>query len=245
MQLAGKRAVVTGGSRGMGAAIVRRLAEEGAEVAFTYKSSVDRAESVKNAIQSSGRRGLAIKADSAVSSEVEAAIREAAETLGGIDILVNNAGIFKIAPIDEMSLETFNETISIHLTAAFVAAKAAISHMPAGGRIISIGSNLAFRASFPGLTAYSASKAAISGFTHALARDLGGRGITAVAIHPGSTDTEMNPANGPAAEGQRAVTASGRYSTPEEVADLVAFLAGPAGRSATGSDWILDNGANA
>ena len=245
MKLAGKKAFVTGGSRGMGAAIVRRLAADGADVAFTYNSSPGPAEALRDSVEASGRRALAVRANSIVPSEIEAAISEAADALGGIDILVNNAGIFKVMPIDEMSLEVFNETVTVHLTAAFVATKSVINHMPEGGRIISIGSNLAFRASFPGLTAYSASKAAISGFTHALARDLGPRGITAVAIHPGSTDTDMNPANGPAADGQRAATATGRYGTPDEVADLVAFLAGPTGRSVTGADWLLDNGANA
>lgn len=245
MKLAGKKAFVTGGSRGMGAAIVHRLAADGADVAFTYNSSAGPAEALRDSVEASGRRALAVRANSTVPSEIEAAISEAADALGGIDILVNNAGIFKVVPIDEMSLEVFNETVTVHLTAAFVATKSVINHMPEGGRIISIGSNLAFRASFPGLTAYSASKAAISGFTHALARDLGPRGITAVAIHPGSTDTDMNPANGPAADGQRAATATGRYGTPNEVADLVAFLAGPTGRSVTGADWLLDNGANA
>lgn len=245
MQLTGKRAFVTGGSRGMGAAIVRRLAEEGADVAFTYNASAGPAKVVRDEAQASGRRALAIQANSTDPSAIEGAIDEAVETFGGIDILVNNAGVFKAAPVDEMTLEVFNETVDVHLTAAFVAVKSAIAHMPEGGRIVSIGSNLAFRAGFAGLTAYSASKAAISGFTRALARDLGPRGITAVAIHPGPTDTDMNPANGPAADAQRAGMATGRYSTPEEVANMVVFLAGPAGRSVTGADWLLDNGANA
>lgn len=243
--LSGKRALVTGGSRGMGRAIATRFAAEGADVAVTYAASEQAAAETVGAIEAQGRRGLAIQADNRDAVALAAAVDRAASALGGLDILVNNAGIFAVGPIDQLPLEAFDETMAVNLRAVFIASKRAVAHLGEGGRILSIGSNLATRAPNAGLVAYSASKAAISGFTRALARDLGPRGITVNAIHPGSTDTDMNPADGPYAEGQRALTATGRFGTADDIAGVAAFLASEQGRSVTGADWLIDNGANA
>ncbi len=244
-QLVGKVALVTGGSRGIGAAIARRLAREGADVALTYASSPQRAAEVVGEIEALGRRGLAIAADNRDAASVEAAVGKTIEAFGGLDILVNNAGIFLVARIEELSVGDFDETVAVNLRAAFVAARAAAPKMGEGGRIVSIGSNLAIRAPWPGLSLYSMSKAALVGMTKGLARDLGARGITANVVHPGSTDTEMNPAASDDAEGQRGLMATGRFGAPDEVADLVAWLAGPTAAGVTGSEFTIDGGANA
>lgn len=244
-QLLGKVALVTGGSRGIGAAIARRLAREGADVALTYASSPQRAAGVIAAIEVLGRRGLAIAADNRDAASVEAAVAKTIEAFGRLDILVNNAGIFLVGPIEELSVGDFDETVSVNLRAAFVAARAAAPKMGEGGRIVSIGSNLAIRAPWPGLSLYSMSKAALVGMTKGLARDLGARGITANVVHPGSTDTEMNPAAGEHADPQRGLMATGRFGVPDEVADLVAWLAGPTAAGVTGSEFTIDGGANA
>ncbi|TKB43680.1 MAG: SDR family oxidoreductase, partial [Mesorhizobium sp.] len=164
---------------------------------------------------------------------------------GRLDILVNSAGVWRAAPIDALSLADFDETMEVNLRAPFVATKAAAAHMGEGGRIISIGSNLAERATDTGLSAYSASKAALVGLTKAFARDLGPRGITANVVHPGSTDTDMNPAAGPHAEHQRQKMAMPRFGTADEIAGMVAWLAGPEGRFVTGTALTIDGGANA
>jgi NAD(P)-dependent dehydrogenase (short-subunit alcohol dehydrogenase family) len=244
-RLAGKVALVTGGSRGIGAAIAKRLAEDGADVAITYAQAGDRAAEVVGGIEAKGRRALALKADNRDAGAVEAAVRETTDRLGRIDILVNNAGIFLVGPVDALSVGDFDETVAVNLRAAFVASRAAIPLMGEGGRVISIGSNLAVRATGPGLSLYSMSKAALVGMTKGFARDLGARGITANVVHPGSTDTEMNPADGPHAEAQKQITATGGFGAPDEVAALVAWLAGPEGRNVTGAEFTIDGGANA
>lgn len=194
--LNGKVALVTGGSRGIGAAIAKRLAADGAKVVLTYVNGAEAAANVVKAIEVAGGTALALRADASDPADVEAAVAGTAETFGRIDILVNNAGIFHAAPIETLSLDDFDRTFSINVRSAFVASKAALSVMPDGGRIISIGSNLAVRATSPGLSLYTASKAAIADLSQALARELGPRGITVNAVHPGSTDTDMNPADG-------------------------------------------------
>ena len=244
-ELVGKVAVVTGGSRGIGAAIAARLAELGADVAITYGRSKERADEVVETIKSHGRRGTAIQADSAAADEVPAAVGRVVEEFGRLDVLVNNAGIFPFGPIDEVTLEEVDRTLGIHARAAFLASQAAVRHMTEGGRIISIGSNLAERVPFPGVALYSMSKSALLGFTRGLARDLGERGITANLVQPGSTDTEMNPADRPSADHQRAISALGRYADPTDIADTVAFLSGPGGRNITGSVFTVDGGTNA
>lgn len=243
--LDGKTALVTGGSRGIGAAIARRLARDGAAVAITYVNGAAAAEAVVRAIQDQGGKALAIRADNADAAAAAAAVAHAAEALGRIDILVNNAGIFHAGPVAEFSAADFDRTMAINVRAAFVAVQAVLPVMPDGGRIVSIGSNLALRAPTPGLSLYSTSKAAIAGLTQALARELGPRRITVNVVHPGSTDTDMNPADGPHAADQRALMANpAGYAAPEEIADVVAHLASPAARSVTGAAWTIDNGAN-
>jgi 3-oxoacyl-[acyl-carrier protein] reductase len=244
-ELAGKVALVTGGSRGIGAAIAARLAELGSDVAITYAQSKERADEVVDTIKAHGRRGLAIKADSADANEVQAAVGQAVDEFGRLDVLVNNAGIFPFGPIDDTTLEEVDRALGIHARAVYLASQAAVRHMTAGGRIISIGSNLAERVPFSGVTLYSMSKSALIGFTRGLARDLGERGITVNLVQPGSTDTDMNPADGPTADGQRALTALGHYANPTDIANTVAFLAGDGARNITGSVLTVDGGTNA
>jgi 3-oxoacyl-[acyl-carrier protein] reductase len=244
-ELRGKASLVTGGSRGIGAAIAVRLAEFGSDVAITYAQSKERADEVVDKITAHGRRGVAIKADSAAADEVVAAVGQTVDELGGLDVLVNNAGIFPFGPIDDVPLEEVDRTLDIHARAVYLASQAAVRHMSDSGRIISIGSNLAERVPFPGVTLYAMSKAALIGFTKGLARDLGDRGITVNLVQPGSTDTDMNPADGPTADDQRALSALGRYANPTDIADTVAFLSGPGGRNITGAVFTVDCGTNA
>lgn len=243
--LRGKRALVTGGSRGIGAAIAKRLASDGADVALTYERSADRAQAVVAEIEKLGRQGLAIKADSADAAAVKAAVDQAAEAFGGLDILVNNAGIFRGGPIETMTIEDVDATLAVNVRAVVVASQAALAYMGDGGRIISIGSNLATQVPAPGMSLYSMSKSALIAWTQGLARDLGGRGITVNIVHPGSTDTDMNPANGTQAEGQRSRMAIPQYGKAEDVAALVAYVAGPQARSINGTGLTIDGGANA
>ncbi|MEC3982129.1 SDR family NAD(P)-dependent oxidoreductase [Amycolatopsis sp. H20-H5] len=240
--LTGKIALVTGGSRGIGAAIATRLAEDGADVAITYERARDRAGKVVAEIEGMGRRAVAIQADSADADAVRAAVDQAAAELGGLDILVNNAGIFPTGTIEELTVETIDRTLAIHVRAVFVAAQAAVRHLPDGGRIVSIGSDLAERAPWPGLSLYAASKSALTGLTKGLARDLGARGITANVVHPGSTDTEMNPAAGSHAADQLAGIALGHFAEASDIAATVAHLAGEGGRYITGTSITVDGG---
>lgn len=243
-RLAGKRALVTGGSRGIGAAIARRLAAEGADVALTYERSADKAGAVVKEIEALGRKGFAIAADSADPTEVTRAVDEAARALGGLDILVNNAGIFRGGPVADWSLVDIDVTLAVNVRAVVLASQAAAAHLGEGGRIISTGSCLADRVVEPGATLYAMSKAALIGFTKGLARDLGPRGITVNIVHPGSTDTDMNPANGAGADAQRARMAIPRYGQPEDIAGLVAYLASEEARFITGAGFAIDGGVN-
>ncbi|KAA9152579.1 SDR family oxidoreductase [Amycolatopsis acidicola] len=243
--LEGKTALVTGASRGIGAAIAVRLAAEGANVAITYERSRDRAEEVVAEIEGLGRKAIAIQADSADADAVTGAVDRTAETLGGLDILVNNAGIFPKAPIGELALADLDRALAVNVRAPFVAAMAATKYLPEGGRVITIGSTLADRLVPSGFSVYSATKSALSGFTKGIARDLGPRGITAVLIHPGPTDTDMNPADGPRARTTLATSAVGRHAAPADIAATVAHVAGPAGTFITGSAITVDGGVNA
>jgi 3-oxoacyl-[acyl-carrier protein] reductase len=244
-RLEGKVALVTGGSRGIGAAIVRKLAQDGADVVLTYARSADKARAVVAEIEAAGRRGLAIAADNTDATAIEAAVEEATGLRGRLDVLVNSAGIFVTGPLEAITLRDFDETMAVNLRAAFVASKAAAARMGEGGRIISIGSNLAERVPDPGLSLYATSKAALIGLTKALARDLGPRGITVNIVHPGSTDTDMNPAAGPDADPQRGRMAIPRFGEPGDIAEIVAWLAGPQSRFLTGAALTIDGGANA
>lgn len=243
--LNGKVALVTGGSRGIGAAIARRLAADGADVALTYVNSADKAGKVVADIEAAGRRGVALKADNLDAAAIERAVAQTVERLGRLDILVNSAGIWQAGPVDTLTLAEFDETMGVNLRAPFIASKAAAAHMGEGGRIISIGSNLAERVTDVGLSLYSTSKAALAGLTKALARDLGARGITANIVHPGSTDTDMNPVDGPYADHQRQRMATPRFGEASEIAALVAWLASPEARFVTGAAFTIDGGANA
>lgn len=244
-ELSGKTALVTGGSRGIGAAIATRLAELGADVAITYAQSKDRADEVVDRIEAHGRRGLAVKADSADADDVVSSVEQAATEFGRLDVLVNNAGVFPFGPIDEVPVEEIDRTLNIHARAVYLASQAAVRHMLGGGRIISIGSNLAERVPFSGVTLYSMSKSALIGFTRGLARDLGDRNITVNLVQPGSTDTDMNPADAQGADEQRALSALGRFAAAGDIADSVAFLASPRAANITGSVLTVDGGTNA
>lgn len=241
-QLAGRTALVTGGSRGIGAAIARRLAEEGADVAVTYHRSPERAAEVVHAVERTGRRGLALPADAADPDAVVAAVDRAAAGLGRLDILVNNAGIAPYGPLAKVRREDVDAALAIHVRAVFLACQAAARHLGPGGRIISIGSSFAERVPIPGWTLYAASKSALTGLTRGLARDLGPQGISVTVVHPGDTDTEMNPADSPDADAARAISALGRYGRPEDVAATVAHLAGPGGAQITGAAIAVDGG---
>ncbi|MCJ2046868.1 3-oxoacyl-ACP reductase FabG [Methylobacterium sp. J-078] len=244
-ELVGKRALVTGASRGIGAAIALALADRGADVAITYERSVERAAEVVRAIEAKGRHAIAIQADSADASAVKRSVDEAVEGLGGLDILVNNAGIARGGAVAEMSLADIDAILDVNVRSVVLASQAAISHLTDGGRIISIGSCLGERVPFPGVTVYSMSKSALLSFTRGLARELGPRGITVNLVQPGSTDTDMNPADGAQSDMQRAMTALGHYGTPEDIAATVAFLASPTARQITGTTITVDGGANA
>lgn len=242
-QLENKRALVTGGSRGIGAAIVKRLAREGVHVAFTYVSNAERANETVRAAQTLGVKALAIQADSADAGAVVAAVERMVKELGGIDILVNNAGIGVFAPIDDYRLEDLDRTLAVNVRAVFVATQAAIKHMQAGGRIITIGSCNAERMPIAGGGVYAMSKAALVGLVKGLARDLGPRGITINNVQPGPVDTDMNPATSDFARMLiQQVLALPRYGTGDEIASLVAYLAGPEAGYVTGASLSIDGG---
>jgi len=237
-----KRALITGGSRGIGAAIVQRFAREGANVALTYVSNPDRANQTAEAAKALGVRALAIQADSANPDDVVAAVEQTVREFGGIDILVNSAGIASMAPIDAFSLQDFDRTVAINVRAVFVATQAAVKHMKEGGRIINIGSCNAERMPFAGGAVYAMSKAALVGLVKGLARDLGPLGITVNNIQPGPVDTDMNPAHGDFAEMLKKQMALPRYSTADEIAAMVAYLAGPEAGFVTGASLTIDGG---
>jgi 3-oxoacyl-[acyl-carrier protein] reductase len=245
MTLKGKRALVTGASRGIGAAIAMALAAEGADVAITYEKSADRAAEVVRSIMATGRRAIAIEANSADVVAVENSIALTVAELGGLDILVNNAGILRFDELTKLSHADIDALLDINIRAPVLASRAAIAHLENGGRILNIGSYFADRVPAAGLHVYAMTKSALTAFTKGLARELAPRGITVNVVQPGSIDTDMNPANGPVSDALRSFIALGRYGTGEDIANAVAFLASPKAQYITGTTLTVDGGANA
>ncbi len=245
MTLAGKRALVTGASRGIGAAIAKALAAEGADVAITYEKSEGSAAEVVGAIKAKGRKAVAIQADSANPAAVEASIARTVAELGGLDILVNNAGILRLGELKDIALADIDALLDVNVRSPIVASKAALAHLPRGGRIITIGSYFADRVPSPVLGVYAATKSALLAFTKALAREVGAREITVNLVQPGSIDTDMNPAHGPVADTLRQFMALGRYGAVDDIANAVAYLASAKAKYITGSTLTVDGGANA
>jgi 3-oxoacyl-[acyl-carrier protein] reductase len=246
MSLKGKRALVTGASRGIGAAIAKALAAEGADVAITYEKSAEAAGAVVAAIKATGVRAVAIQADSADVSAVQASVEKTVDQLGGLDILVNNAGILRLSTVREISLEDIDALLNVNVRSVIVASKAAIPHLGKGGRIINIGSFFADKVpGGAGLPVYALTKSALTAFSQGLARELGSSEITVNVVQPGSIDTDMNPAHGPFGEVLRSITALGRYGKVEDIANIVTFLADQKAQYITGAAITVDGGANA
>jgi 3-oxoacyl-[acyl-carrier protein] reductase len=244
-KLTKKVALVTGGSRGIGAAIAKRLAADGASVAITYAKDANAASAVVKAIERAGGKAVAIQADAADSEAVKEAVEKAVSAFGRLDVLVNNAGTAIPKPFEETTLEEIDRLININVRGVFVTTQAALKHMNDGGRIINIGSAVGERVQTPGLVPYSATKGAVKLFTQGLSREVGNRSITVNNVQPGPIDTDLNPASGDWAVPQKAVTALNRYGHVEEVAALVAFVAGPESSYITGANLTVDGGMNA
>jgi 3-oxoacyl-[acyl-carrier protein] reductase len=243
--LKGKVALVTGGSRGIGAAIAKRLAANGASVAITYAKDANAAAVVTKAIQDAGGKAVAIQADAVDPQAVRASVEKAVAALGRLDILVNNAGTAIPKLFADTTLEEMDHVINLNIRGMFVTTQAALLHMNDNGRIIMIGSCVGERNLTPGLAAYAATKGAVKMFAQSLSREVGSRGITVNNVQPGPIDTDLNPASGDWATPQKAVTALNRYGTVDEVAALVAFVAAPDSSYITGANLTVDGGTNA
>ncbi|WP_460093578.1 3-oxoacyl-ACP reductase family protein [Pseudomonas sp. S2_B03] len=242
LPLTGKIAIVTGGSRSIGAAIAKRLAADGATVAITYNASPDRAAAVVQEIVAAGGQAVALAADAGNPEAVRAAIAEVAQRFGKIDILVNNAGISLLGAPEDIVFGDFQRILAVNVTGVFVATQQALKHMGQGGRIIHIGSSMVQYAAFATASVYTLSKGALTGFSRGLVRDLGPRGITVNTVHPGPTDSDMNPADGPIADFLRPNIAMGRYGEGKDVASAVAYLASAEAGFVTGAELIVDGG---
>jgi 3-oxoacyl-[acyl-carrier protein] reductase len=237
-----KVALVLGGTRGIGAAVVARLARDGAAVAFTYAASSNAANDLAATITANGGRALAIQADSGDADAVRAAVAQAAAHFGRLDILVNNAGILRLAPLEDYPLEDFDRMVSVNVRGLFVAAQAAVRHMGEGGRIISIGSVASVRVAFPTSSVYSMTKGAVAAMVRGMAIDLAPRGITVNNVQPGPTETDMNPSDGPHADAIKGMIPLRRVGRPDEIAGMVAYLAGPEAAFVTGASLTIDGG---
>jgi 3-oxoacyl-[acyl-carrier protein] reductase len=244
-KLSEKVALVTGGSRGIGAAIAKRLAADGANIVITYSKDAGAASAVLKAIEQGGGKAIAIQADAADVEAVKSAVDKTVKTFGRLDILVNNAGTAIPKPFEEATFEEMERVIDINVRGTLAATQAALKHMKSGARIIMIGSCVGERILTPGLVAYAATKGAVKMFAQGLSREVGSRGITVNNVQPGPIDTELNPAAGDWAVPQKAATSLGRYGKVEEVAALVAFIAGPESSYITGSNLTVDGGTNA
>ncbi|MET0223108.1 MAG: 3-oxoacyl-ACP reductase family protein [Terrimicrobium sp.] len=244
-KLEGKIALITGGSRGIGAAIAKRLAADGAKVAITYTRGADAAASVVKEIERGGGKAIAIQADATDAEAGKAAVEKTVATFGGLDVLVNNAGTAIPKTFEETTLEEMDRLLDINVRGVFIATQAALKHMKRGGRIVMIGSAVGERVLTPGLVPYSATKGAVKIFTQALSREVGGRGITVNNVQPGPIDTDLNPATGDWAVPQKAATALDRYGHVDEIAAMVAFVAGPESSYITGANLTVDGGMNA
>ncbi|HEX2287020.1 MAG TPA: 3-oxoacyl-ACP reductase family protein [Mycobacterium sp.] len=240
--LTGRRALVTGGSRGIGAEIVRRLAADGAAVAFTYGASAADAEKLAAEVAADGGTAVAILADSADPEQVTRSVDDAVSNLGGLDVLVNNAGVASIGEIESFPMEEFDRLVAINIRGVFAAIQRAVPHLGQGSRIINIGSINADRVPLPGLSVYSMTKAAVAGLTRGLTRELGARGITINNVQPGPIATEMNPEDGEFADASRPMIALGHYGQPHDVASVVAYLANSESQYVTGANWNVDGG---
>ena len=240
--LTGRRALVTGGSRGIGAEIVRRLAVDGAAVAFTYGASAADAEKLAAEVAGDGGTAVAIQADSADPDQVATSVDEAVAKLGGLDILVNNAGVLHLADIESFPLQEFDRLVAINVRGVFAAIQRAVPQLESGGRIINIGSINADRVPVPGLAVYAMTKAAVAGLTRGLARELGPRGITVNSIQPGPIATDMNPDQGEFADAAKQLIALGHYGNTRDIASAVSYLAGPESGYVTGANWNVDGG---
>jgi 3-oxoacyl-[acyl-carrier protein] reductase len=247
LPLAGKVALITGGSRGIGAAIVRRLAQEGADIAFSYAASSERAAQIVREVEALGRRAIAIRADQADAAAVGALVREAHAALGRLDILVNSAGVFVTGSVGDVGadLAAFDRQFDINVRGVAAAVRAAVPLMVDGGRIVSIGTTGAVHIPFAGAADYVATKAAVAAYTRGWARDLGTRNITVNVVQPGAINTDMNPQDGPFAEALKGLAALGRYGQPEDIAAAVSFLAGPDAGYITGATLNVDGGQSA
>lgn len=244
LPLLGKVALVTGGSRGIGAAIVERLARDGADVVFSYAASPDRARQVVQQVETLGRRAHAIRADQASSDDVAMLVRQAHAQYGRLDILVNSAGVFVTGKVDDPTANVagFERQLDVNVRGVAAAVRAAAPLLADGGRIVSIGTTGADRIAFAGAADYVASKAAVAAYTRGWARDLGPRNITVNVIQPGAINTEMNPQDGAFAETLKGMAALGRYGQPEDIAAAVAFLAGQDAGYITGATLNVDGG---
>jgi NAD(P)-dependent dehydrogenase (short-subunit alcohol dehydrogenase family) len=242
LPLAGKRALVTGAARGIGAAIAKKLAADGADVAITYEKSMEKAEAIVADMRALGRRALAIQADAANPEASITAVERAVADLGRLDILVNNAGVLVAGPFPDQSLEDMDLLLNVNVRGVFVTTQAALKHIPDGGRIITIGSNAGLTVPFAGIAVYAATKSAMESFTRGLARELGARAITVNLVRPGPIDTDMNPADGSLAASILPSLSIPRYGKTQEVAEAVAFLAGPGAAYVTGSGILVDGG---